>query len=111
MWISLKLSKFLVDLLEYNASLIWNLVSFGSIMFALPRTSIKLAVPDMILTLTFVNVKSRKYLLSPRIMCGCTVSKTYTTLIHLEINNTWISDKTNKTIDNINSNVMDVITK
>ena len=40
MWISLKLSKFLVDLLEYNASLIWNLVPFGSILFALSKPSI-----------------------------------------------------------------------
>ena len=69
MRISLKLSKFLVDLLEYNASLIWNLVPFGSIMFALSKPSIKFAIPNMVLILTFVNVKSRKYLLSRRIMC------------------------------------------
>ena len=30
-----------MDLLEYNASLIWNLVPFGSIVFALPKPSIK----------------------------------------------------------------------
>ena len=57
-----------MDLIEYNASLIWNLVPFGSIIFALPESSIKFAVPDMVLTLTFINFKSRKYLLSQRIM-------------------------------------------
>ena len=77
-----------MDLLKYNASLIWNLVPFGSIMFALPEPSVKFVVPDMVLTLSFVNVKSRKYLLSQRIVCGCTVNKTYITLIYLEINNT-----------------------
>ena len=46
----------------------------------------------MVLTLKFVNVKSRKYLLTRRIVCGCTVNKTYITLIHPEINNMWILD-------------------
>ena len=58
-----------MDLLEYNASLIWNLVPFGSIMFVLPEPSIKFAVPNMVLTLAFVNVKSRNYLLSRRVVC------------------------------------------
>ena len=57
-----------MNLLKYNVSLIWNLVPFSSIMFALPEPSIKFAVSYMILTLTFVNVKSRKYLLSRRIV-------------------------------------------
>ena len=30
-----------MDLLEYNASLIWNLVPFGSIVFAHLKSSIK----------------------------------------------------------------------
>ena len=34
------------QILEYNVSLIWNLVPFGSIMFAFPKLSIKFAVPD-----------------------------------------------------------------
>ena len=85
-----------MDLLEYNASLIWNLVQFGSIMFALPEPSIKFTIPDMVFTLAFVIVKSRKYLLSRRIVCGCTVNNTYITLIHLEIDNKWILDKTIK---------------
>ena len=51
-------------LLEYNASLVCNLVPFGSIMFALLKPSIRFAVPYMVLTLAFVNVKSRKYLLA-----------------------------------------------
>ena len=42
--------------------------SFGSIMFTLSKPSIKFAVPDMVLALAFVNVKSRKYFLSQRIM-------------------------------------------
>ena len=58
-----------MDLLEYNASLIWNLVLFDSIMFAPLKPSINFKVLDMVLTLTFVNVKSRKYLLSRRIVC------------------------------------------
>ena len=37
-------------------------------MFALLRPSIKFAIPNMVLTLAFVNVKSRKYLLSQRIV-------------------------------------------
>ena len=61
-----------MDLLEYNASLIWNLVPFGSIMFALPEPLIKFAVPDMVLILTFINVKSKTYLLSRRIVCVVT---------------------------------------
>ena len=65
-------------------------------MFALPKLSIKYVVPNMVLTLTFVNVKSRKYLLSQRTACGCIVSQTYITLINLESNNTWILDTTNK---------------
>ena len=52
-----------MDLLEYNASLIWNLVPVNSVMFAIPELLIKFAVPNMVLTLAFVNVKSRKYLL------------------------------------------------
>ena len=85
-----------MDLSEYNASLIWNLVPFGSIMFALLKPSIKFAILDTVLTLAFVNVKSRKYLLSQRIVCGCTINQTFITLIQLESNNTWILDTTNK---------------
>ena len=50
MQISLKLSKFLLDLLEYKTSFIWNLVPFGSIMFALPNPSTKFVVPDMMVS-------------------------------------------------------------
>ena len=95
-----------MDLLEYNASLIWNIVPFGSIMFAIPESSIKFAIPDMVLTLTFVNVKSRKYLLSRIIMCGFIVSKTFLRSITHEF-----KIKLNKTINNINNNVIDVITR
>ena len=54
----------MMDLLEYNALSIWNLVPFCSIMFAIPEPLIKLVVPDIVLKLAFVNVKSRKYHLS-----------------------------------------------
>ena len=64
MQVPLKLRKLFVDLLEYNVSLLWNLVPFCSIMFALSKSSIKFVLLDMVLTLTFVNVKSKKYLLS-----------------------------------------------
>ena len=56
MWISLKLSKFLLNLLEYKALFIWNLISFGSVMFVLPKPSTKVVVLDMVLTLAFINV-------------------------------------------------------
>ena len=67
-----------MHLLEYNASLIWNLVPFGSIMFALSEPLIKFIVSDMILTLTFVNVNSEKYLLSRRIVCVVAQSTRHT---------------------------------
>ena len=38
-------------------------------MFALLEPSINFSIPDVVLTLTFVNVKSRKYILSLRIVC------------------------------------------
>ena len=69
MWIYLKLSKFLLDLLEYKASFIWNLVPFGSVMFALLKPSTKFAIPNMVFTLAFINVNSRKYILSQKIVC------------------------------------------
>ena len=53
-----------MDFLEYNASFMWNLVPFGSIILALLEPSIKLLVPDMVLTLPLVKVKFKKYLLS-----------------------------------------------
>ena len=58
-----------MDLLEYNASLICNLVSFDSIIFVISELSIKFDVLEMVLTLTFVSVKLKKYFLSLRIVC------------------------------------------
>ena len=58
-----------MDESEYNASLIWNLVPFANNMFALSEPSIKFVMPYMVLILSFVNVKSREYLLSQRIVC------------------------------------------
>ena len=65
-------------LLEYNASLIWNLDPFGNIMFARPKPLVKFAVSDMVFTLAFVNVKSKKYLLSRRIVCVVAKSTRHT---------------------------------
>ena len=48
----------------------------SNIMFALSEPLIKFVVPDMVLILAFVNVKSKKYFLSQRIVCGFTVNKT-----------------------------------
>ena len=59
-----KIKQIFVDLLEYNASLIWNLVPFGSIIFALPEPSIKYDVLEMVLTLTYVAIKFKKYIFS-----------------------------------------------
>ena len=58
MQISLRLSKFLLELLGYNTSLIWNLVPLSIIMFALSEPSTKFAVPDMVLTLLMSNLES-----------------------------------------------------
>ena len=100
-----------MDLSEYNASLIWNRVPFG-IMFSLSKPSIKFAIPNMILTMTFVNVKSRKNLLSRRIVYVVTQSARHTShsFILRSITHEF-KIKLIKTIDNINSNVIDVITK
>ena len=85
------------DLLEYKASFIWNLVQFCNIMFALLEPSTKFVVPNMVLTLVFINVNSRKYLLSRRIVCVVAQSTRHTSFSFiLRPNNTWISDITKK---------------
>ena len=110
-----------MNLLKCDASLIWKLVPFGSIMFALLESSIKFAlsepsikfvVPYMVLTLTFVNVKSIKYLLSQRIVCVVVQSTRHTSLSFILRSITHgFQIKLIKTRDNINSNAIDVITK
>ena len=101
-----------MDLLEYNASFIWNLVPFGSIMFPLPEPSIKFSVLDRVFTLTFVSVKSRKYLLSHIIMCVVAQSTRHTSLSFiLRVVAHGFKIKLIKTIDNINSNIIYVIKK
>ena len=55
-----------MDFLEYKMSFIWNLIPFGSIIFALLDPSIKFVIPDLVLALTFVNINLRKYLLSQK---------------------------------------------
>ena len=72
MMISLSLCS-LIHIIAHQSFRSYN----SNIMFALSKPSIKFVVPDMVLTLTFVNVKSKKYLLSQRIVCGCTINKTY----------------------------------
>ena len=82
-----------MDFLEYKTSFIWNLIPFGSIIFALPKPSTKFVVPDMVLTLVFINVNSRKYLLSQRIVCVVAQSTRHTSSSFiLRPNNTWILD-------------------
>ena len=73
-------------------------------MFALPKPSTKFVVPDMVLTLTFINLNSRKYPLSQRIVCVVAQSARHTSsLFILRPNNTWILDITNiKKKHNIN---------
>ena len=81
-------------------------------MFALPEPSIKFVVPDMVLTLVFVNVKSRKYLLSQRIVCVVAQSTRHTSpsLILRSITHGF-QIKLINIKDNINNNVIYVITK
>ena len=55
-----KTEELLVDFLEYNVSLIWNLVPFDRIMFALSRPSIKFDVRKIMHILAFVSVKLKK---------------------------------------------------
>ena len=101
-----------MDLLKYNALLIWNLVQFGSIMFSLSKPSIKFIALHIILISTFVNIKSRKYLLSRRIVCVVTQSARHASLSFILRSITYgFQIKLIKTIDNINNNVIDVITK
>ena len=75
-------------------------------MFALPKPSTKFVVPDMVLTLTFINLNSRKYPLSQRIVCVVAQSTRHTSSsFFLRPNNTWILDITNikKTRHNANN--------
>ena len=96
-----------MDFLEYNASLIWNLVPFDSIIFALSEPSIKFSILDMVLTLTFVNVKSRKYLLSRRIVCVVAQSARHTSPSFILRSITHgLQIKLISIIDNINNNVI-----
>ena len=81
-------------------------------MFALLEPLIKFAVPDMVLTSAFVNVKSRKYLLSRRIVRMVAQLARHTSpsfILRSIIHEFEIKQIT--TIYNINSNVIDVITK
>ena len=53
---SFKLSRFLLDLTEYKALLIWNIVPHGNIIVALSEPSIKSVGPDIVFTLASINV-------------------------------------------------------
>ena len=80
-------------------------------MLALLETSIKFALLDMVLTLAFVNVKSRKYLLFERIVCVVAQLARHTppSFILTSITHGF-KIKLIKTINNINKNIIDVIT-
>ena len=89
-----------------------NLIPFGSIMFILSEPSIKFAIPGMVLTLTFVNIKYRKYLLSRIIMCVVTqLARHISPSFILRLITPGFHIKLIKTIDNINNNVIDVKNK
>ena len=47
----------MLDLEEYKASSIQSFVSFGNMIIALPKPSIKFDEPDMVLTLALHNFK------------------------------------------------------
>ena len=84
-----KTKQIFLDLLEYIVSIIWNLVPFDSVMFVLLEPSTKFVVSDMVLTLAFINVNSRKYLLSRRIVCVVAQSMRHTSSSFiLRLNNT-----------------------
>ena len=72
-------------LLEYNASLMWNLIPYGSIILALPKPAIRFLVSDMVLTLPLVKVKIKKYLLSQRIVCVVALSARHTSPTSISI--------------------------
>ena len=69
---------------------------FGSVMLTLMEPSTKFVVLDMVLTLAFIIVNSRKYILFRRIVCVVAQSARHTSsLFMLRPNNTWILDITN----------------
>ena len=72
---SLKRRIFLLDLPEHKALFICNFVPFGNIIFALLEPSIRLAEPDIVVTLALANIKLWKYFLSHRIVCVVALSK------------------------------------
>ena len=79
-------------------------------MFALLEASIKFAVLDMVLTLAFVNVESKKYFLSRRIVCVVVAQSSRHTLPYF-ISRSITHGFQIKLIKIINNNVIDVITK
>ena len=88
------------------------MVPFGRIMFTLSEPSIKFAIPDMVLTLAFVNIKYRNYLLSRRIVCVIAQSTRHASpSFNFRSITHGFQIKQIKTINNINNNVIEVITK
>ena len=79
-------------------------------MFTLSEPSNKFAVPNLVLTLTFVNVKPRKYLLSRRIVCVVVQLARHTSPSFI-LRSITHGFKIIKNIDNINNNVMDAMPK
>lgn len=76
--ISLKPSKFLLKLIEYKVSLMYNSISFVNTIVVLPRPSIRSVGPITILTFTFIDARLVKYFLSWRIaVCNYTICQTY----------------------------------
>jgi len=61
--ISLKLSRFLLDLLKNKALSIINLVPLGSIILAFLEPSIKFVEPDIVFIFAFIILIFEKYCL------------------------------------------------
>ena len=58
---SLKLNKFRVDRVAYNALCMDNIVPFGNIIWAFPEPSITSDCLDIVVTFTFASTKFQKY--------------------------------------------------
>ena len=71
---SLKLNKFRVDWVAYNAFCMDNIVPFVNIIWVFPEPSITSDWHDIVVTLTFVSIKLEKYFQSRSIVCVVALS-------------------------------------
>ena len=73
---SLKLNRFQVDRVAYNAFCMDNIVPFGNIIWAFPESSITSEGPDIVVTPILVSNKLEKYFRSRSIVCVVALSAT-----------------------------------